>query len=111
MAKTPKSKSSSGSAQRPKRPVRYSDDTDLVLGPGGLRPRSLTHELKPGEHVSVKGGRVRIIETATGKAVRISAKSESLWRTKAGLPLALPSRHVSGTGRLSAPVYRIMAGS
>ena len=70
MAKTPKSKSSSGSAQRPKRPVRYSDDTDLVLGPGGLRPRSLTHELKPGEHVSVKGGRVRIIETATGKVVK-----------------------------------------
>jgi hypothetical protein len=69
MPKHPK-KAPSESAQPPKPPVRPHDDTDLVLTPGGLRPRSLVHQLEPGQHVSVKGGRVRIIETATGNVVK-----------------------------------------
>ena len=53
----------------PRRPVRPLDTTDVVLTPGGGRPRSLVHTLEPGHHVSLKDGRVRIIETATGKVV------------------------------------------
>jgi hypothetical protein len=54
----------------PKRPVRPLDTSDVVLTPGGGRPRSLVHTLEPGHHVSLKDGRVRIIETATGKVVK-----------------------------------------
>jgi hypothetical protein len=68
--KSSKSNAANRSAQRPKRPVRPLDTTDLVLTPGGLRPRSLVHRLEPGQHVSTKGGRVRIIETATGRVVK-----------------------------------------
>ena len=57
-------------SERPKRPVRPLDTTDVVMTPGGLRPRSLVHILQPGEHVSVEGGHVRIIETATGNVVK-----------------------------------------
>ena len=56
--------------QRPKPPVRPLDTTDIVLTPGGLRPRSLGHTLRPGEHVSLKDGRVRIIESTTGNVVK-----------------------------------------
>ena len=71
MAKTPKSDQPTGSSQRPKRPVRPFDATeDLVLTPGGPRPRSRVYRLQPGEHVSTKGGRVRIIKTATGEVVK-----------------------------------------
>lgn len=56
--------------ERPKPPVRPLDTTDVVLTPGGLRPRSLVHVLQPGEHVSLKDGHVRIIETATGNVVK-----------------------------------------
>ena len=50
--------------------MRPYDTTDLVLTPGGLRPRSLVHQLEAGQHVSTKGGRVLIIQTATGKLVK-----------------------------------------
>ncbi len=66
----PKPNDTSGSQQRPKTPVRPVDDTDLVITPGGLRPRSMVHLLQPGQHVSVKDGRVRVIETATGNVVK-----------------------------------------
>lgn len=70
MGKTTKPKLPTGSSQRPKRPVRANDGTDLVLTPGGPRPRSLVHRLEPGQHVSTKDGRVRIIKTATGEVVK-----------------------------------------
>ncbi|MGO9794338.1 MAG: hypothetical protein ACLP8S_33880 [Solirubrobacteraceae bacterium] len=60
----------SRSSQRPKPPARPYDTTDLVLTPGGPRPRSLVHDLQPGEHVSLKDGHVRIIQTATGEVVK-----------------------------------------
>jgi hypothetical protein len=43
---------------------------DLVVTPGGWRPKSETHRLEPGQHISGKGARLRIIETATGKVVK-----------------------------------------
>ena len=70
MPTPPESKVPSGSSKRPKRPVRPHDNTDLVLTPGGARPRSLVHQLEEGQHVSTKGGRVQIIETATGNVVK-----------------------------------------
>ena len=70
MPNPPESKQPNASSKRPKRPVRPHDNTDLVLTPGGMRPRSLVHELQAGQHISTKGGRVRIIETATGNVVK-----------------------------------------
>lgn len=58
------------SSERRKPPVRPLDTSDVVLTPGGARPRSLVHTLQPGEHVSLKDGYVRIIETATGEVVK-----------------------------------------
>lgn len=52
--------------KRPKSPARKLNTTDVVITPGGARPRSLAHVLEPGHRVSLKDGHVRIIETATG---------------------------------------------
>jgi hypothetical protein len=46
------------------------DDDELVLTPGGWRPKSKVHQLAPGQHISGKDGRLRIIETATGRVVK-----------------------------------------
>ena len=70
MPNPPESNQPNASSKRPKRPVRPHDKTDLVLTPGGMRPRELVHELLEGQHISTKGGRVRIIETATGNVVK-----------------------------------------
>src|SRR5271154_3529395 len=70
MPQPPKSNLPSGSTKRPVRPVRPIDTTDVVRTPGGLRPRSLVYKLEPGQHVSTKGGRVLIIDTATGNVVK-----------------------------------------
>jgi hypothetical protein len=70
MPPPPESNQSNTSSKRPKRPVRPHDNTDLVVTPGGTRPRSLVQELLEGQHISTKDGRVRIIETATGNVVK-----------------------------------------
>ena len=70
MSNPPESNQPNASSKRPKRPVRPHDSTDLVLTPGGMRPRELVHELLEGQHISTEGGRVRIIETATGNVVK-----------------------------------------
>ncbi len=43
---------------------------ELVLTPGGWRPKSKVHRVEHGHHVSGKGGRLQIIETATGKVIK-----------------------------------------
>ena len=91
MPKPPQSKVPSGSAQRPRVPVRSHDDTDLVLTPGGLRPRSLVHQLETGQHVSVRGGRVQIIETATGEVVRDLGEAGKPGEGEAEPPSSAPS--------------------
>jgi hypothetical protein len=70
MPQPPQSKAPGGSAQRPRRPVRPLDTEDVVHTPGGVRPRDLVQILQDGEHISLKDGHVRIIETATGKVVK-----------------------------------------
>lgn len=51
-------------------PKQRSDEEEKVLTPGGWRPKSNVHILQEGQHISGKGGRLRIIETATGKVVK-----------------------------------------
>src|SRR5206468_7546853 len=53
-----------------KRSSKQSNESELILTPGGWRPRSKVHLLKPGEHVSGKGGKLRVIDTQTGKVVK-----------------------------------------
>jgi Hemopexin len=43
---------------------------EMVLTPGGLRPKSKVHFLEEGQRISGKGGRMRIIETATGREIK-----------------------------------------
>jgi len=89
MSNPPKSNLSKGSPQPPVRPVRPLDTTDVVLTPGGLRPRSLVYRLQPGEHVSLKGGRVQIIETATGNLVKdLGESATTSGETEEGPPSA-----------------------
>jgi len=90
MPQPPKSDLPSGSSQRPKRPVRPLDTTDLVLTPGGMRPRSLVHKLEPGQHVSTKGGRVRIIETATGNVIKDLGETGTPGETEGASPSVAP---------------------
>ena len=45
-------------------------DDKPVLTPGGWRPKSKVHLVKPGEHVSGKEGNLRIIDTKSGKITR-----------------------------------------
>ena len=95
MAKTPDSKAKNQQGkptQRPKPPVHKITDPDVVLTPGGMRPRKLVHLLEPGQHVSLKGGRIRIIETATGKVVKdlgdAATHDDKPGKTPAALPQA-----------------------
>jgi hypothetical protein len=56
--------------QEPATQTGKGDDDELVLTPGGWRPRSKVIHLAPGQHISGKGGRLRIIETATGRVIK-----------------------------------------
>jgi hypothetical protein len=44
-------------------------DDEIVLTPGGWRPKSTVHRIEPGHHLSGKDGRLRKIHTASGKSV------------------------------------------
>jgi hypothetical protein len=46
------------------------DESELVVTPGGWRPKSQVHRVEPGQHISGKGRRLKIIETATGKVIK-----------------------------------------
>jgi hypothetical protein len=45
------------------------DSDEMVLTPGGLRPKSTIHQVEPGYHISAKDGRLQKIHTATGQVV------------------------------------------
>jgi hypothetical protein len=42
---------------------------ELVLTPGGWRPKSKTHFIEPGYHVREENGRLKKVCTATGEVV------------------------------------------
>lgn len=46
-----------------------SEKEDLVLTPGGWRPKSKVFKVDPGHHVEVQDGRLKVIHTATGRVV------------------------------------------
>jgi hypothetical protein len=46
-----------------------SEKEDLVLTPGGWRPKSTVFKVEPGQHVEVQDGRLRVIRTATGEVI------------------------------------------
>jgi hypothetical protein len=50
-------------------PDDQDDQDDLVLTPGGRRPRSKTARVEPGQHAAVKDGRLTVIDNATGRVV------------------------------------------
>ncbi len=62
--------------KRPVRALRPEDAHDLIITPGGLRPRSRVHVLEPGQHVDTTSGRIRIIDDATGEVVKDLGESE-----------------------------------
>ena len=43
---------------------------ELVLTPGGWRPRSRVHHVEPDHHVSAEGGRLKIVHSATGRIIK-----------------------------------------
>jgi hypothetical protein len=70
----------------PGHPNRGSLIDDLVLTPGGWRPRSVVHLIEPGSHISGKGGRLRKIKTDTGEAVADFGAIKKSRRDVANLP-------------------------
>jgi hypothetical protein len=95
MPQPPKSNLPNDSSKRPVRPVRPIDTTDVVVTPGGLRPRSLVYQLQPGQHISTKGGRVLIIDTATGNVVKDLGESATAAGSEEPSPIK-PSAAVPG---------------
>jgi len=80
------------------------DKTDLVLTPGGWRPKSKVHLLKPGEHVSGKGGKLQIIHTETGKIVKtVGTLSKKKLIRNLGTPGRVRPRSLSAPAQLPAP--------
>jgi hypothetical protein len=53
----------------PERKGKQTEKDELVLTPGGWRPKSKVHHVEPGQHIDGKGGRLKIIDTATGKVI------------------------------------------
>ena len=47
-----------------------SSTLEMVITPGGLRPKSNVHFIEPGHHLSGKGGVFRKIHTATGEVTK-----------------------------------------
>lgn len=48
---------------------RSSENDDLVLTPGGWRPRSKAVKVEPGQHAEVQDGRLKVVDTETGEVV------------------------------------------
>ena len=51
-------------------PAKPQNDDEMVLTPGGWRQRSQVHFIEKGHQISGKEGKLKIIETATGKEVK-----------------------------------------
>lgn len=57
--------------KKPPRPNTHRhDNEELVLTPGGLRPKSKVHFVEPGHHISGEGGRLTIVHTDSGRVVK-----------------------------------------
>ena len=58
-------------AKKPKKAENPQDPgEELVLTPGGWRPKSKVHFVPPDHHVSGKGDRLAIVHNETGKVLK-----------------------------------------
>jgi hypothetical protein len=48
---------------------KFKGETEMVITPGGLRPKSKIHLIEPDHHISGKDGRIRKIHNKSGKTV------------------------------------------
>ncbi len=62
---------------------------ELVLTPGGWRPKSKVFKVEPGHHVEVQEGRLRVIHTAAGKVIADLGEvpKENAENTNGGQPM------------------------
>lgn len=74
-----------------KRKSKHTRETDLVLTPGGWRPKSKVHQIEPGQHIDAGGGRLKIVDTATGKIIKDLGEIPEV--------ASEPKKHGSGTNR------------
>jgi hypothetical protein len=44
-------------------------EEEMVLTPGGLRPSSGVAKVEPGQHGTIEDGRLKVVETASGRIV------------------------------------------
>jgi hypothetical protein len=72
-----------------KRKDQSTEKEDLVLTPGGWRPKSKAFKVEPGHHVEVQEGRLKVIHTATGKVVADlgAVPKQNAENTKNGRPM------------------------
>ena len=54
----------------PKAEFNRNEDDELVLTPGGLRPKSKVHFVRPGHHISEEKGRLKIMDSETGEIIK-----------------------------------------
>jgi hypothetical protein len=52
-----------------KKKQQQKGEDKLVLTPGGWRPKSKVHRVEPGQHIDALGGRLKVVDTATGKII------------------------------------------
>ena len=73
----------------PNKEPKLTQDDELVLTPGGLRPKSKVHFVKPGQHIDGENGRLKIIDSETGEIIKDlgDAVTESTTtRKRGGMP-------------------------
>lgn len=95
--------------KKPARPdTHHHDNEELVLTPGGLRPKSKVHFVEPGHHISGEGGRLTIVHTDSGKVVKdlgILPKAPLEEERKPGRPMKIATRRKGPSAPISpAPI-------
>lgn len=56
---------------------KHRQPEELVITPGGWRPKSKVHYVEPGQHIDGGEGRLKIIDTATGEVVQELGKART----------------------------------
>ncbi|HVN24510.1 MAG TPA: hypothetical protein VMT71_11105 [Syntrophorhabdales bacterium] len=49
---------------------KQTEKDEIVITPGGPRLKSKVHHVEPGQHVDAAGGRLKIVDDATGRIVK-----------------------------------------
>ena len=87
-------------AREPANPSNpQSGGEEVVLTPGGWRPKSKVHFVAPDHHVSGEGGKLCIVHTATGRTVKDLGSLPKVPKEKpkrAGRPMKMAERRKGG---------------